>query len=79
VTPERKTSPPVNQLMRTTRSGVGMSKNSPYISSRSSSMYSPSPSAIGWSGATTHNRSRSSASRHFSLQLVPMSRRKTLL
>ena len=38
-----------------------MSKCSPYISSCSSSIRSGSPAAIGWPGATTQSRSRSSA------------------
>ena len=53
-----------------------MSKNSPYISALGISMKRPQPRVIGWLGLTTHSRSRSAASRHVRLQVVPMRRLK---
>ena len=63
--------PPPNQLTKTSSSGCGTSKGSPYISS-SSSMYSPRPSAMGCPGATTQSLSVSSW-RHLRSQVVPIS------
>ena len=64
--------------MKTSSSGAGMSKRSPYISSCGSSKYSGRPSAIGWPGSTTQMRSFSPTSRHFRSQPVPISLRKIL-
>ena len=58
VQPLRKTSPPSNQLTKTSSSGAGMSKCSPYISSSGRTKDSSSPSASGCDGSTTQSRSR---------------------
>ena len=57
--------------------GLAVSKGSPYISSRSSTKVSGTPSAMGWLGFTVQSRSRAS-SRHFRLQVVPSSLRNIL-
>ncbi|MNT57812.1 hypothetical protein D3C72_1952140 [compost metagenome] len=62
--------------MNTVSSGSGTENCSPYISSFSSTKFSPMPSAIGWRGLIAQSRSRSPASRHLSAQGVPISRLK---
>jgi hypothetical protein len=75
--PPRNTSPPANELTKTSSSGAGMSKCSPYISCASITIGWGTPCAIGWPGATVQTSSRSPALRHWSPQLVPISRWKT--
>ena len=70
--PERNTSPPLKELRKTSSSGAGMSKNSPYISSSSITSGCGMPRAIGWVGSTVQTSSRSCAARHPSVHVVPI-------
>ena len=76
VMPERNTSPPWYQLMKTVSIGSGTAKGSPYISVSGTTKPSPRPCAIGWLRLIAQTRSCSPASRHFRLQGVPMRRLK---
>ena len=71
--PLRNTSPPVNEEMKISSSGAGMSKNSPYISCASMMIGLGTPSAIGCVGSTVQTSSRSCSLRQRSVQVVPIS------
>jgi hypothetical protein len=75
--PLRKTSPPLNELMKTSSSGCGMSNSSPYNSCRPITSGCGTPRAIGCEGFTVQTSSRSEPSRQRRLQLVPMRLVKT--
>ena len=57
--------------MKTSSSGWGMSKNSPYISCSGMAKTSGRPRVMGWPGATFQTSSRSPASRQRSAHVVP--------
>ena len=71
--PLRKTSPPVNEEMKISSSGAGMSNVSPYISWASMMIGLGTPRAIGWVGFTVQTSSRSCSLRHRRVQVVPIS------
>ena len=66
MTPQRKTSPPANDEMKISSSGVGMSKVSPYISCSRYDDRVRQPAAIGWDWSTVQMSSRSPSLRHIS-------------
>ena len=76
--PERNTSPPVKVEMKTSSSGAGMSKYSPYISCSSMTIGCGTPWAIGWPGRRSRPARSRPSLRQASEQVVPISRREDL-
>ncbi len=71
--PDRNTSPPLNPETKTSSSGSGMSKYSPYISCSCTTIGCGTPAAIGWPGETVQTSSTSAELRQASEQVVPIS------
>ena len=76
--PDRNTSPPLKLEMKTSSSGSGMSKYSPYISCSSIDDRLRHAAAIGWPGETVQTSSASAELRQASEQVVPISLMKIL-
>ena len=76
--PLRNTSPPVNDEMKISSSGAGMSNVSPYISCWSMTIGLGTPWVIGCVASTVQTSSRSFSLRQRRVQLVPISLPKIL-